>query len=107
MFFRQILYRDLGCASYFLACGGEAVVVDPRWDIEPYLELARAERVRITHVLDTHDHADHVSGRDRLVRATGAGAHRAARPGDPREGDLHPGDEIAIGNVRIRAIHVP
>ena len=72
MFFRQILYRDLGCASYFVACGGEAAVVDPRWDIDEYLELARAERFRITHVLDTHDHADHVSGRDRLVRATGA-----------------------------------
>lgn len=107
MFFRQILYRDLGCASYFIACGGEAAVVDPRWDIDEYLELARQERFRITHVLDTHDHADHVSGRDRLVRATGAQGHRAARPGDTREGDISPGQEIAIGNVRLRALAVP
>lgn len=107
MFFRQVLYGDLGCASYFIACGGEAAVVDPRWDIEPYLELARREHFRITHVIDTHDHADHLSGRDRLVRETGATAHRAARPADVREGDLRDGDEIAIGNVRIRAISVP
>jgi hydroxyacylglutathione hydrolase len=107
MFFRQILYRDLGCASYFIACGGEAAVVDPRWDIDEYLELARAERFRITHVLDTHDHADHVSGRDRLVRATGAQGHRAARPGDRQEADISPGEEIVIGNVRLRALAVP
>src|ERR1700685_2117433 len=107
MFFRQILYRDLGCASYFIACDGEAAVVDPRWDIDEYLELARAERFRITHVLDTHDHADHVSGRDLLVRATGAQGHRAARPGDRQESDISPGEEIAIGNVRLRALAVP
>ncbi len=102
-----MLYTDLGCASYFVACGGEAVVVDPRWDIEPYLELAKTERFRITHVVDTHDHADHLSGRDRLVRATGATAHRAARPGDVRDDDLHAGDEIAVGTVRVRALSIP
>jgi hydroxyacylglutathione hydrolase len=107
MFFRQILYRDLGCASYFIACGGEAAVVDPRWDIDEYLELARAERFRITHVVDTHDHADHVSGRDRLVRATGAHGHRAARDGDARSGDIRAGEEIAIGNVRLCAVALP
>lgn len=107
MFFRQILYRDLGCASYFIACGGEAVVVDPRWDIDVYLELAEAEHFRITHVLDTHDHADHVSGRERLAAATGARAARAARGEDPRDGDISPGQEIAIGDVRIRALGSP
>jgi glyoxylase-like metal-dependent hydrolase (beta-lactamase superfamily II)/rhodanese-related sulfurtransferase len=107
MFFRQILYRDLGCASYFIACGGEAAVVDPRWDIDVYLELARSERFQITHVLETHDHADHVSGRDRLVRATGAQPHRAARAGDSQPGDIRAGDEIAVGNVRLRAVSVP
>lgn len=107
MFFRQILYRDLGCASYFIACGGEAAVVDPRWDIDVYLELARAERFRITHILDTHDHADHVSGRERLVRATGALPHRAARPEDPQPRDIRAGEEIAIGKVRLRAVGVP
>src|ERR1035441_151391 len=53
MIFRQILYRDLGCASYFLADGGQAVVVDPRWDIDVYTELAVEEGVRIAHGLHT------------------------------------------------------
>ncbi len=48
--------------------------MDPRWDIEVYLEIAAAERCEIAHVIDTHDHADHVSGRLRLAAATGARA---------------------------------
>ena len=51
MFFRQVLYRDLGCASYVLGDAGEAVVVDPRWDIDVYLEIARTERARITQIV--------------------------------------------------------
>ena len=74
MLFRQVLYHDLGCASYLLADAGEAIVIDPRWDIAPYLEIAAAEHLRIAHVIDTHDHADHVSGRLRL-----AAGHRGAR----------------------------
>jgi hydroxyacylglutathione hydrolase len=51
VFFGQVLYRDLGCASYVLGDAGEAVVVDPRWDIDVYLEIARTERARITHIV--------------------------------------------------------
>lgn len=107
MFFRQVLYRDLGCASYMLGDSGEAVVVDPRWDIEEYLELARVERLRIVHVVDTHDHADHVSGRVRLAGATGARAHRPSDPADDCDDRIDAGDEIAVGNVRLRAIATP
>jgi glyoxylase-like metal-dependent hydrolase (beta-lactamase superfamily II)/rhodanese-related sulfurtransferase len=106
VFFRQVLYRDLGCASYVLGDGGEAAVVDPRWDIDVYLDIAAAERLRITHVLDTHDHADHLSGRLRLVAATGACSHR---PDPAREfGDgIFPGEEIAVGGLRMRAVATP
>ena len=55
MFFRQVLYPDLGCASYIVGDAGEAVVIDPRWSIDVYLETAAAERLRITHVIDTHE----------------------------------------------------
>ncbi|MGI9185085.1 MAG: MBL fold metallo-hydrolase [Solirubrobacteraceae bacterium] len=106
MFFRQVLYRDLGCASYVLGDHGEAVVVDPRWDIAVYLELARDEGLQIVQVVDTHDHADHVSGRLRLAAATGARARRA----DPDAEDpdrIAPGDEIAVGQLRIRALASP
>lgn len=99
MLFRQILHRDLGCASYLLGDGGEAVVVDPRWDIDVYLDAAAAERLRIAHVLDTHDHADHVSGRSRLVQATGAEGHAP--------GSLAPGTHITVGSLRLTALATP
>src|SRR6476620_6842923 len=77
MLFRQIIHEDLGCASYLVGdtASGVAAVVDPQWDIEPYLDLARLHGVRIEHVLETHNHADHVSGHGRLARATGATLH--------------------------------
>ena len=77
MLFRQVIHEDLGCASYLIGdtSSGEAVVVDPQWSIEPYLRLARLHGVTITHVLETHNHADHVSGHGRLARATGAQIH--------------------------------
>jgi glyoxylase-like metal-dependent hydrolase (beta-lactamase superfamily II)/rhodanese-related sulfurtransferase len=100
VFFRQVLYRDLGCASYMVGDHGQAVVVDPRWDIGVYLEIADAEGLRITHVLDSHDHADHVSGRERLAEATGASIHR------PLE---ESGQELTlrVGAVQVRAIAAP
>ncbi len=113
MIFRQLLYRDLGCASYFLADGGEAVVVDPRWEIDDYIQFAAAEGVRIAHVLDTHQHADHVSGRERLAAATGAISYAPADPDG--DGSQEPGghavlsgdDEIVIGGLSLRAWGTP
>ncbi len=107
MFFRQVLYRDLGCASYLLGDDGEAVVVDPRWDIDIYLEIAAAEKLRITDVIDTHDHADHVSGRPRLVQATGAQSHRAAAGDDGGRDRIHTGDVISVGALQLRALAAP
>jgi hydroxyacylglutathione hydrolase len=77
MLFRQIIHEDLGCASYLVGdtASGVAAVIDPQWDIDPYLHLARLHGVRIEHVLETHNHADHVSGHGRLARATGATIH--------------------------------
>ena len=77
MLFRQLIHEDLGCASYLIGDvhSGVAAVVDPQWDVEPYLRLARLHGVRIEHVLETHNHADHVSGHGRLALATGARIH--------------------------------
>src|SRR4051794_18934270 len=63
MLFRQIIHEDLGCASYLVGdtASGVAAVVDPQWAIDPYLHLARLHGVRIEHVLETHNHADHLS----------------------------------------------
>src|SRR5205085_9473817 len=67
--FRQFVDDDLGCASYLIGDeeAGEAVLVDPAYAIEPYLEAAEKHDVRITRVLETHTHADHVSGPGRLA----------------------------------------
>ena len=89
-----------------LGDGGEAIVVDPRLDTDVYVEIAREQHCAITHVIDTHDHADHVSGRERLAAAR-ARAHRAARAGDAREGDLRAGEELRAGNVRVRMLATP
>jgi len=108
--FRQIVHDDLGCASYFVGDldAGVAAVVDPRFEIDEYLELARYLGVQIDHVLETHTHADHVSGHGRLAAATGARIHvhrlaNAEYAHDP----LEDGDELELGALIVRAIHTP
>jgi hydroxyacylglutathione hydrolase len=108
--FRQIVHDDLGCASYFVGDehAGVAAVIDPRFEIDEYLELARYLSVHIEHVLETHNHADHVSGHGRLAAATGAviHVHRDAGVGYEHE-PFDDGFELALGSVRVRAIHTP
>jgi glyoxylase-like metal-dependent hydrolase (beta-lactamase superfamily II)/rhodanese-related sulfurtransferase len=108
MFFRQLLHDDLGCASYLVGSRGRAAVVDPKWEIDEYLEIAAAQRLRIEHVLETHNHADHLSGRGRLIAATGATAYISAAADVGYEHvPLHDGDELELGDVRIRALATP
>src|SRR5213082_2325352 len=110
MLFRQITHDDLGCASYLIGDedAGVAAVVDPKFDIEDYLALARYMGVSIEHVLETHNHADHVSGHGRLAAATGATIHihRDAGAGYDHE-PFDDGWELALGAVRVRALHTP
>jgi hydroxyacylglutathione hydrolase len=110
MLFRQIIHEDLGCASYLVGDGsaGVAAVVDPQWDIDPYLRLSRLHGVRIEHVLETHNHADHVSGHGRLARATGAiiHLHELADADFPHETFVD-GWLLELGEVAIEALHTP
>jgi hydroxyacylglutathione hydrolase len=110
MIFRQITHDDLGCASYLIgdSDAGVAAVVDPRFEIDEYLELARYLDVHIDHVLETHNHADHVSGHGRLAAATGAAihVHRLAGADYPHE-PFDDGWELELGSLRVRAIHTP
>ncbi len=107
MFFRQILHEDLGCSSYFVASRGEALVVDPKWEIDDYLRVAAEADARIHHVLETHFHADHVSGRRKLMRATGAAPHVPADPQRPAARGLRDGDSLSIGSVLLTVISTP
>jgi hydroxyacylglutathione hydrolase len=110
MLFRQFTHDDLGCASYLIGDerAGVAAVVDPRFEIDEYLELARYRGVKIEHVLETHNHADHVSGHGRLVAATGARihVHRLSDP-DYEAERFDDGWELELGTLLIRALHTP
>ncbi|MDP9490860.1 MAG: MBL fold metallo-hydrolase, partial [Actinomycetota bacterium] len=110
MLFRQFVDDDLGCASYLIGdeSSGEALVVDPAYDVEQYLAAAEEEGVRLIRVLETHTHADHVSGHGRLAleHDLPVSIHPAAEP----EFDFVPvqdGEEIAVGSVCVRVIHTP
>lgn len=110
MYFKQFLHDDHGCASYFIASreSREAAVVDPQRDIGQYLDLAAERGYRITTVIDTHLHADHVSGNRALAAATGAVLylHRSA---DVDFGfvPLGDGQVLAVGQLELRVIHTP
>lgn len=110
MFTQQFFIEGLGCASYIVGCeaNGIAVVIDPDREIQKYLDAAQSRGLTITHIIETHLHADHVSGNMELATATGAhiyvhesaGAEYAHKP-------LKHDDVIELGNIRLRALHTP
>src|SRR5213079_468632 len=111
MIFQQILNEESGCLSYLIGCGqaGRAIVVDPGRDrVHEYLRLARRKGLQITHVVETHTHADHISGNRDLAAATNAAifAHRAAGLAFDHE-RLSDGDELRVGNIRLKVAHTP
>ncbi|HEU4686799.1 MAG TPA: MBL fold metallo-hydrolase [Vicinamibacterales bacterium] len=111
MIFRPFYYFDRGCAAYVFGCGtlGRCAVVDARADdVDGYVAFAAARNMWITHVVDTHVHADHRSGGPELATRVGAAycLHEAAdieRPFTP----LRDGDELELGNTRVTVLHTP
>jgi hydroxyacylglutathione hydrolase len=109
MFFEQLIRQETGCATYVIGGGtGEAVVVDPLWDVEPVLAKAKQYGVRITHIIDTHSHADHVSGARRLAHRTGATLYLSLKADVvyPCE-RLKGGDILTLGEVRVTVLDTP
>ena len=111
MYFKQLVKEDLGCASYIVGCpnAGVCAVVDPRLDmVDDILQLAAAKNLQVMAVIETHNHADHISGHGELARRTGATiyVHELANAEYPHE-TLHDGDELQFGVVRLRVIHTP
>ena len=118
MFFKQFYDQPLAQASYLIGCQatGEAIVVDPLRDPAPYLLAAKTEGLRITHVTETHIHADFVSGARELRAATGAQLFLSAEGGTDwqyafaaSDGAtlLRDGDHIMVGNIRLDVWHTP
>src|SRR5258705_1534917 len=108
MHFRQFYLGCLAHASYFIASGGEAAVVDPQRDVDIYLEEAREQNCEIRYVIETHLHADFVSGHHELAERTGARLYfGAAAPAKFDFAHVHDGDEIRFGDVVLRFLETP
>ena len=111
MILRPYYYYDRGCAAYLLGCGtlSQCAVVDARADdVEAYAEFAANQGMRITHVIDTHVHADHRSGGRELASQTGAQycLHESADVAIPFT-PLRDGDNIELGNTHLKVLHTP
>jgi hydroxyacylglutathione hydrolase len=110
LLFRQFVNDDLGCAAYLVGdtAAGVAVLVDPPLEIEPLLDAAAGDNVRVERVLETHTHADHVSGHGRLAleHELPVAIHSLAEAQYPHE-PLADGDEIQVGSTRITVLHTP
>ncbi|MEX2283429.1 MAG: rhodanese-like domain-containing protein [Gemmatimonadota bacterium] len=118
MILKRFYDEQLAQASYLIGCAatGEALVIDPNRDIEQYLEMANAERLRITHVSETHIHADFVSGARELAARTGARLYLSGEGGrdwqyafrnEPNVQVVHDGDGFRMGNVVVEIMHTP
>ncbi|MBI4593065.1 MAG: MBL fold metallo-hydrolase, partial [Candidatus Rokubacteria bacterium] len=111
LIFQQLQNEESGCLSYLIGCGqaGEAIVVDPGRDrVDEYLRLAAKKGLRITRILETHTHADHISGNRDLAALAKAPIllHRAAKAVFDHE-PVEDGQEIKIGNVGLKLLHTP
>ncbi|HVF79016.1 MAG TPA: MBL fold metallo-hydrolase, partial [Solirubrobacteraceae bacterium] len=107
--FHRIFDEGLAHSSYVVACDRtrQAAIVDPRRDVDVYVELAAQRGLTITHAVDTHIHADFVSGARELGAA---GARVIAGPGADlafASEEVHDGDVLAIGDVPLRILHTP
>src|SRR6266702_1715869 len=111
MYFKQLVKEDLGCASYIVGCinKGVCAVVDPRLDmVDDILEMVAAKGMRVQAVIETHNHADHISGHGENARRTCATiyVHELAHA-EYTHKDLKDGDELVLGVTKLRVMHTP
>ncbi|MBM3161604.1 MAG: MBL fold metallo-hydrolase [Bacteroidetes bacterium] len=108
MFIEQIYTSCLAQGAYYIHSGGEALVIDPLRETQPYLERAERDNVKIKYILETHFHADFVSGHIGLAKETGAqivfGPHANPSFGFHSAQD---GEELKLGNLTIKVLHTP
>ncbi|MGC1241636.1 MAG: MBL fold metallo-hydrolase [Chryseosolibacter sp.] len=114
MYFQHVYDKSLAQASYFIGCqkAGVAMVIDPKRDVDTYLEIAQQNNMKITHVAETHIHADFLSGARELAALTGAQLYLSDEGGPewqyefPHVG-LKDGDVINVGNLKFEVLHTP
>lgn len=114
MFFQHIYDKSLAQASYFIGCqkAGTAAVIDAKRDVDTYMEIAKANNFKITHIFETHIHADFLAGSRELANLTGAGLYLSNEGGNgwqyefPHHG-LKDGDKVQVGNLTFEVLHTP
>lgn len=114
MFFQHIYDNSLAQSSYFIGCqkAGVAAVIDAKRDVDTYLEIARRNNMKITHILETHIHADFLAGSRELAALTGAKMYLSAEGGPGWEYEfahegIKNGDVLKIGNLELEVMHTP
>src|SRR5690606_20611967 len=114
MFFQHVYDKSLAQGSYLIGCQatGEAIVIDAKRDVDTYLQIAEVNNLKITHITETHIHADFLAGSRELAALTGTQIYLSdeggtdRRYGLPRKG-LKQGDKIKLGNLTVQALHTP
>lgn len=114
MFFQHVYDKSLAQASYVIGCQakGIAIVIDAQRDIDVYLQIAKENNLKITHIAETHIHADYLCGSRELATATGAEMYLSDEGGEdwqyqfPHNGLKH-GDKITVGNLTLEVLHTP
>ncbi len=114
MFFQHVYDKTLAQASYFIGCqkAGVAIVIDAKRDVDTYLEIARQNNMKITHITETHIHADFLAGSRELAKLTDAALYLSDEGGEgwqyefPHVG-LKDGSIIKVGNLSLKVLHTP
>ncbi len=114
MFFQHVYDKSLAQASYFIGCqsAGVALVIDPKRDVDTYMKIARQNKMKITHIAETHIHADFLAGSRELASLTGAKLYLSDEGGEGWQYEfqhvgLKDGDVIKLGNLKVEVLHTP
>lgn len=114
MYFQHIYDKTLAQSSYFIGCqkAGIAAVIDPKRDVDTYLAIAQEQKMRITHILETHIHADFLAGSRELAALTGAAMYLSDEGGADWQYEfdhvgLKEGSRIQVGNLEFEVLHTP
>ncbi len=114
MFFQQVYDKSLAQASFLIGCQakGEAIVIDAQRDMDVYLKIAAQNNLKITHITETHIHADFLAGSRELAAVTGAQLYLSDEGGPDWQYQfdhvgLKHGDKIKVGNLTLEVLHTP
>ncbi|MEM7125416.1 MAG: MBL fold metallo-hydrolase [Chloroflexota bacterium] len=110
MWFEQIIRKETGCATYLIGSAetGECAVFDPLWDVQPYADAAKKHASKVRYIIDSHCHADHISGARRLAKMTGGQVMMPEQAGvDFEATPIKGADKIQMGEVTLEVVATP